>query len=327
MGSLVGPELVLDRFKRRSQIQSQSQNLLSSFRTRPDDIIIIAYPKSGSTWMQQIVHGLRTNGSMEFEEICRVVPFLERAFLENALSSDELYQQTSMPFRAFKCHVPYHLCPEGAKYIAVSRDPKDVAVSYFKFLEGWFFEEGVVSADAFVQDVWLQLNKQDHSYLPGGHSYWDYLASWWPHRNDPNVLWLFYEDMKEDLAQAVKTVAEFMGCPTDDPTYLQKVVKQASYDFMKQQADQFDARRSVREPLNVSLGIPVGSKGAGYVHEGRVGAHKSSLSEDTLRAIDAKWKEIEEIVGCPSYDEMIIDFRLRNRRKEQRDGRAAPYRN
>jgi len=33
-------------------------------------------PKCGTTWMQQIVHGLRTRGSMDFNEITRVVPFL-----------------------------------------------------------------------------------------------------------------------------------------------------------------------------------------------------------------------------------------------------------
>lgn len=315
MGSLKGPDLLLDVLKRRSQIESQSQSHLSSFRTRPDDIIIVGYPKSGSTWMQQIVHGLRTNGSMDFEEICRVVPFLERTFLETMPVSDDLYQQASMPFRAFKCHCPYSLCPKGAKYIVVSRDPKDVAISYFRFLEGWFFKEGELSADEFVLDVWLRLNKQDYYYLPGSHCYWDYFASWWPHVDDPNVLWLYYEDMKEDIVQAVKTVGEFIGCPTDDATYLEKVVNQASIDFMKKHADQFEARKSVREPLNASLGIPLDQKGTGYVHEGTIGSHKARLSEDSLKAIDEKWKEIEEIVGYPSYAEVRKGFQLKNRKK------------
>ena len=26
-------------------------------------------------------------------------------------------------------------------------------------------------------------------------SYWEFLMSWWPHRNDENLLWLWYEDM------------------------------------------------------------------------------------------------------------------------------------
>jgi len=45
-----------------------------AFKPRPTDVFIATYAKAGTTWMQQIVHGLRTNGSMAFEEITEVVP-------------------------------------------------------------------------------------------------------------------------------------------------------------------------------------------------------------------------------------------------------------
>ena len=45
----------------------------------PADVLIATYPKAGTTLMQQIVHGLRTGGDMDFDEITEVVPWLEVA--------------------------------------------------------------------------------------------------------------------------------------------------------------------------------------------------------------------------------------------------------
>ena len=41
--------------------------------------------------------------------------------------------------------------------------------------------------------------------------YFDHLLSWWPHRNDKNVLIMKYEDMKKDLKSSVTTIASFLG--------------------------------------------------------------------------------------------------------------------
>ena len=38
------------------------------------DVFISPYAKCGTTWMQQIVHGLRSCGDMDFSEITQVVP-------------------------------------------------------------------------------------------------------------------------------------------------------------------------------------------------------------------------------------------------------------
>lgn len=49
-------------------------------RPRAGDILIVTSPKCGTTWVQQIVHQLRSRGSMDFEEISVVVPWIEMAF-------------------------------------------------------------------------------------------------------------------------------------------------------------------------------------------------------------------------------------------------------
>ena len=50
-----------------------------SFKPRPSDVLIVTPPKCGTTWMQQIVHQLRTGGDMTFYDLYEVVPFIEFA--------------------------------------------------------------------------------------------------------------------------------------------------------------------------------------------------------------------------------------------------------
>src|SRR3954451_2680654 len=49
------------------------------FVTRPSDVIIASYAKCGTTWLQQMVHSLRMGGDLDFDDISRVVPWIETA--------------------------------------------------------------------------------------------------------------------------------------------------------------------------------------------------------------------------------------------------------
>ena len=52
---------------------------IESYRPRPSDIVISPYGKCGTTWLQQTFHTLRTGGDMDFDDISRVVPWIETA--------------------------------------------------------------------------------------------------------------------------------------------------------------------------------------------------------------------------------------------------------
>ena len=41
-------------------------------------------------------------------------------------------------------------------------------------------------------------------------SWWDHVPEWWAQRDEPNVLFLKYEDIKKDLKANVKTIADFI---------------------------------------------------------------------------------------------------------------------
>lgn len=167
---------------------------------RPTDVVITPYGKSGTTWTQQIVHTLRTRGDMDFDDISRVVPWIEVSPL---LGIDLDAEQKADP-RAFKSHLSWDLMPKGGRYINVVRDPGDAAVSMFKFQEGWFLEPGAVGVDEFVQST-LQHRR-----------YYHHLRSWWPRRNDEDVLFLAYEKMLKDAECTIARIADFIGIELDD---------------------------------------------------------------------------------------------------------------
>ena len=67
----------------------------------------------------------------------------------------------------------------------------------------------------------------------GTTGYWHFLLSFWEHRDDPDVLFLFFEDMQADLPAAVRQVAEFIGVGAGDEALQAKVVTQSTLEFMQ----------------------------------------------------------------------------------------------
>ena len=119
------------------------------------------------------------------------------------------------------------------------RDPKDAVVSFYYFHCDWLFEEDTISLDSFVEWMVIRdnvpysslanatqlqhMSKAKYPSLSALHL-WP-AVSWFPYRKDANVLWLHYEDMKEDLAYCIRLIAEFLDIAADNPK-LQKIVEQ-----------------------------------------------------------------------------------------------------
>ncbi len=74
---------------------------IKSYRPRPTDIVITPFGKCGTTWLQQTFHTLRTRGDMDFDDISRVVPWIETAKI---VGLDLEAPQRAEP-RGFKSHL------------------------------------------------------------------------------------------------------------------------------------------------------------------------------------------------------------------------------
>ncbi len=260
------------------------------FQAQPTDIIITPYSKSGTTWLQQIVHGLRSNGDMDFDDISRVVPWIEESY---DLGLDIHAPQKWQP-RAFKSHADWDTVAKGGRYIVSIRNPKDMFVSSYRFLEGWFFERGTISITAYANSGFLKEAPEE------GSGYWHHLLSWWGQRENEQVLLLSFESMRADLPGTVSKVADFIGIPLDDALF-EKVVQQASFEFMSAHKDRFDDKL-MRELTEKKYNLPSGSDSS-KVRKGEVGSHAYELTADLHEAIDVLWqKKIQAELGFESYE-------------------------
>ncbi len=184
------------------------------FVPRPDDIFIVTCPRSGTTWMQNILYQLTTDGDIESFVLDEFSPYFEYPHAEM-----RDYEELPSP-RILKSHLPYRYMPK-AKCIYVARDGRDVAVSYFhshlnrKMPFCQFFE------------LFLQ-NKTD--WLEG---YFEHVRGWYAHKDDPNILFLKYEDLSRDLAGSVRKVIDFCGFEIP-PERLPGILERCSFAYMRE---------------------------------------------------------------------------------------------
>lgn len=250
---------------------------IQSYRPRSTDIVIAPYGKCGTTWLQQMFHTLRTGGDMDFDDISRVVPWIETA---RVLGIDLEAPQRAEP-RGFKSHLPYDRMPKGARYVVSLRDPNDALASLYRFMEGWLLEPDAVSIAEFSWN-WLRRDAE-------GGGYCHHLVSWWEQRDNPDVLLLSYADMIADPAANMKRLAQFCGIAPDNDL-LTLTLERTSLAFMLRHKDRFDdlMMRQLSERL---FNLPPGSDAA-KVRQGGVGGHRHVLPGEIVAAIDAVWKKI-----------------------------------
>lgn len=203
-GELTGPRQALIHGVRISfyapNIDKDFEKDLNRFETRSDDVYVVSFPKSGTTWMQEIVWQIFNDGKISEERVERRYPFLEKSQLFDRPGDDSDKKKISVNSRPsprlIKSHLPYHVIPmskdesKRSKYIYVARNPRDVAVSYYHFVLSF-------GADSYFNGTWKFFVKL---FLEGKNSYglWsDHVLPWWEHKDEPHILFLKYEDLKK----------------------------------------------------------------------------------------------------------------------------------
>jgi len=264
-----------------------------SYMPSATDIFISPYAKCGTTWMQQIVHGLRAGGSMEFDEITEVVPWLELAY---DMGIDVNAPQAAHP-RVFKSHLSWDQIPKGGRYIVVFRDPIDAMVSLYRFFEGWHFETGAIQLSDFAESF---LTRDDDQ------SYWGHACSWWRQRGRSDVLMFSFEQMKRDLAGAVDTVADFMDGQIGRETR-NLATRQASFEFMKRYGEKFDDHL-VRQTRDAACGLPPGGVST-KVARGETGLGAPLVTQEIRVKFAARWREtMTDEFGLASYNDLVLEL-------------------
>nr|XP_013008502.1 sulfotransferase 6B1-like [Cavia porcellus] len=211
---------VLHKFKGILFSTMSSEELLhalDSFDVREDDVFLVSYPKSGTHWIAEVIE------SIPNARISLTSPIE----LGDVSKLEEL--KTYSERRVIPTHLSYDLLPvnikqKQCKIIYIIRNPKDTAVSLFHYyrenpnlpyIETWaaFFE-------LFLQGEVVY------------GSWFDHVLSWEEHRNDKNILIIFYEEMKKDFSKSLKKITTFLGINVND-SEVNKIAQKTSFSEMK----------------------------------------------------------------------------------------------
>ncbi|XP_049615558.1 sulfotransferase 2B1 [Syngnathus scovelli] len=202
----------------------QSLKRFETFTFRPDDVVIVTYPKSGTTWMQEIIPLIMSGGdpaSVETLHNWDRVPWLEEA----RTCSLNLDDRPSP--RMFTTHFLPHMMPPSffqvkPKVIYVMRNPKDVFTSSFHYCSMASF-----LVDPGPQSEFLQ------KFLKGEvifGSWFDHVKSWLEYKE--RIFYICYEEMIKDLKDSVARLALFLEKTLDDDV-IEKIAERCVFKNMK----------------------------------------------------------------------------------------------
>ncbi|XP_054848484.1 sulfotransferase 1 family member D1-like [Eublepharis macularius] len=204
---------------------------IENFEARPDDLLISTYPKAGTTWMQEIVDLIRSGGDVEKARRAPTyvrIPFLEICSPPPVPSGVDTLVDVPSP-RVIKTHLPFQLVPKSffennCKIIYVARNAKDNLVSYY-----FFDRMNLTQPDPGPWDSYVK--KFMEGKVAWG-SWYDHVRRYWDERANHRILYVFYEDMKEDPAREIHRIKDFLEIDLPEDI-VQKITHHTSFQVMR----------------------------------------------------------------------------------------------
>lgn len=256
---------------------------VQNFQARPDDILVVTYPKAGTTWVSYILDLLYFGQTCPERQtsipIYKRVPFLEIAIQNPDLrfvGADLARDLTTSP-RLIKTHFPVQFVPksfweQNCRVVYVGRNAKDNLVSYYHFdrMNAVQPEPGEWS-DFFQRFL-------DGNMVFG--SWYDHVNGWWQKKKTySNLHYMFFEDMVENTDLEINKLCSFLGLSIQ-PELRQQITVQVHFDNMKK-----------NDMANYSTLEVMDFKISPFMRKGKVGDWKNHFTVAQNEKFDEDYKQ------------------------------------
>ncbi|XP_042157315.1 sulfotransferase 6B1-like isoform X1 [Oncorhynchus tshawytscha] len=209
-----------------STIMSPSENLkgLKELEGRPNDILLVAYPKCGFNWMVAVLRKIMAAASGQ-QELSQIPPLMEFLSPDMQKVVGEMPSPRLLGTHLHPDNIPGTFIAKKTKMLVVFRNPKDTVVSYYHFMNTNPVLPNAKSWDSFFTDFM-------EGEVAWG-SYFNHALAWEKLMDNPNILMVTYEQMKENLGQGVQQISKFFDFPLTEEQ-VQTIARQSTFNAMKE---------------------------------------------------------------------------------------------
>lgn len=258
---------------RRSMSRRAFKNQL-----RPTDVFLVGHPKSGNTWLTLMLSVLIENNfdqKVNLNNIGQFVPSFHHR--DNAIENFAHFPDP----RLFRNENPLYpdLYP---RTVYIVRDPRAAYVSYYHHCvhdtgdTDWKMEDFIAEmlANGCIRKLEPDLVRWDR-----------HVAGWLERAKRQPVIFVKYEELKQDRCKVLKKVADFIGL-------------QCSDEEINQAVERGDFKRMRKEEMTYGAAPYSGTKGEGgfFVRKGKIDGWKEELSAPLVDKIKVEFAEVMRIM-------------------------------
>ena len=223
-----------------------------AFTVRPGDVIVATAPKCGTTWTQKLCAMLVEGSPILPRPLAAHSPWLEQI---GPLLYPMIAELDARPGRrVLKTHVPLDGLPfhEAARYVICGRDPRDAFLSMMDHLANtspasWAETDRRMGRPPGPPPPTPDPNAVFPRWASEGQYEWQLdgaqfqsvfsaMETWWRHRDLPNLHFLHYRDLSQDLAGEARRLADFLGVTIDEALW-PSILEAGGFEAMQADAD------------------------------------------------------------------------------------------
>ncbi|KAI4905227.1 hypothetical protein NFI96_029427 [Prochilodus magdalenae] len=209
-------------------IMSPEENLkaLEAVEAREDDVMLVAYPKCGFNWMVAVLRKIMSAATGVKVE-SKTPPLIEFFGPETLQVLQKAPSPRLLGTHMHPDNIPASFYQRKTKMLVVFRNPKDTMVSFYHFSN-----KNPVLPTA---ESWERFYTDFMSGEVAWGSYFDHALAWEKHMDDPNVMIITFEELKQDLTGGVQRVVDFLGASLTDEQ-IQTIARESTFNALKEGA-------------------------------------------------------------------------------------------
>jgi len=218
---------------------------------KAEDVFIVGYPKSGNTWMQNIVAGLMFGIDTTY------LPDRLTQELVPPVANRKIFKR----FLDFTCFKSHELPQKNYKrVILLVRDGRDVMPSYKamndKMGKSWTLDQMINEGLGLYPCKWVDFYKQ-----------------WTENPYGSEIMVLKYENLRSNTFETLEEICAFLKIERE-AELLNRIIEGNSFDKMRAKAESF------------GFDNRAWNKGAAFFRKGEVGSYESDFNAKTLKTFE-----------------------------------------